>query len=228
MSKQHMTGKPGMETRKLVLLSLMVAMAIISVYLFSIKISYLTYDPKDVFITLAAFWVGPLWSIVASLVVQWIEMITKSETGPIGFIMGFIASVSFFLPASLIYRKHKSFGYAIIGLLAACLTMSITMLVFNYAITPLYLDIDRAELVPSLVTLILPFNLLKTTLNATLILLLYKPLSNALFRSGMLTRPQESHDKTKNTGMGSIIVIMSVLVVLLILMLVWNNATSAT
>jgi hypothetical protein len=35
-------------------------------------------------------------------------------------------------------------------------------------------------------TLLLPFNLTKSTLNAAVVLLLYKPLSNALVRAGLM------------------------------------------
>ena len=51
---------------------------------------FLSYDPKDVIITLGGLIWGPMMSFVVSLIVSFIEMITVSDTSWIGFIMNVI------------------------------------------------------------------------------------------------------------------------------------------
>ena len=47
---------------------------------------FLSYDPKDAIVAVAGFIYGPLTSVVISVLVSFIEMITISGTGPIGFL----------------------------------------------------------------------------------------------------------------------------------------------
>ena len=58
--------------------------------------------------------------------------------------------------------------------------MTVCMLLWNYLISPLYMGISRAEIVPLLSTMFLPFNLLKAGINAVVTFLLFLPLRNAL------------------------------------------------
>lgn len=66
---------------------------------------FLKFDPKDMLIIIIGFLVGPLYSIISSLAVSFIEMITVSSTGIIGFIMNVLSTVAFILPATILYRK---------------------------------------------------------------------------------------------------------------------------
>ena len=70
---------------------------------------------------------------------------------------------------------------AIVGLSAAVLSMTASMMVLNLLLTPLYLDGATVESVAAMIpTVLLPFNLTKAFLNAGLVLVLYKPISTAL------------------------------------------------
>ncbi len=46
---------------------------------------FLTYDPKDVIITIGGFIYGPAEVLIISFIVAFLEMITVSDTGIIGF-----------------------------------------------------------------------------------------------------------------------------------------------
>ena len=102
-----------------------------------------------------------------------------------------LSSVCFLLPACLLYRRDHTLRGAVIGLLCGMLAMVAAMLLWNYAITPLYMGIPRAAVADMLLPVFLPFNLLKGGLNTALTLLLYKPLMGAL-RAARLLPPSQT------------------------------------
>ena len=104
---------------------------------------FLTYEPKDVILTIGAFIYGPIAGIVMSLIVCLVEMVTVSTTGPIGLLMNFLASGVFVGIASVIYYRKKTLPRAIIGLVAGSFSMVAIMLLWNYIITPIYQGIPR-------------------------------------------------------------------------------------
>ena len=62
----------------------------------------LSYEPKDVVIAIGGFLYGPLAALGISLVVSFIEMLTISSTGWIGFVMNFLSSAAFAGTAALL------------------------------------------------------------------------------------------------------------------------------
>lgn len=64
--------------------------------------------------------------------------------------------------------------------------MTVLMLLWNYLITPLYMHTARADVAAMLVPVFLPFNLLKGCLNATITVLLYKPVVQGLRHAHLL------------------------------------------
>ena len=147
---------------------------------------FLTYEPKDVVLTIGAFLFGPVAGLIMSLVVCLVEMITVSSTGPIGLLMNFLSSAVFVGVASVIYYRKKTMSRAVAGLIAAVLSMTAVMLLWNYIVTPMYMGVPREQVVGMLLPLLLPFNLIKAALNAALVLLLYKGAATALRKSGLV------------------------------------------
>lgn len=173
---------------------LIVAMVRIPVVLF------LKYEPKDVIITMGGFLFGPLASLIVSLLVSFIEMITISDTGIIGFIMNVLSSCAFACTAAYIYKKHRTMGGAMAGLALGSLFMIIIMILWNWLITPLYMGVPRAEVQKLLIPAFLPFNTLKAGLNTALTLVLYKPLVSAL-RKAKLVEDRDDHPSEKKYGL---------------------------
>ena len=88
--------------------------------------------------------------------------------------------------ASVIYRFKKTLSGAVVGLCSAVCAMTAVMILANMFITPYYMG-TTMEAVRSLIpTLLLPFNLLKGVINVGAVLLLYKPMSRALRKAGIL------------------------------------------
>lgn len=181
---------------------------------------FLTYEPKDVIITIGAFIFGPIAGILMSLAVSFVEMITVSSTGPIGLLMNFLSSATFVGVASVIYYRKKTMPRAIIGLCAAVLSMTAIMLLWNYIVTPMYMGVPRQAVLEMIVPLLLPFNLLKASLNAALVLLLYKGVVTALRKSKLVPeRESKSENKRLNTILVIVISAVAVLTLLLVLLI---------
>ena len=145
-------------------------------------------------------------SFIISLLVSLIEMITISETGPIGALMNLISTCTFACTAALIYKRKHTINGAVIGLLAGSVVMVIAMMLWNWLISPLYMfDIKspedlaaaRAGVEALLLPAFLPFNLLKAGLNSGFIMALYKPLVTALRKTGLIPKQEQRKGSSK-------------------------------
>ena len=189
-----------MKVKKMVTLSMQAAIAYLMVNLIRIPVVlFLKYEPKDVIITIGGFLFGPMASFVVSFVVSLLEMVTISETGIIGGIMNLISTCSFACVAAFVYKKQHTLKVAIAGLALGSALMVVTMLLWNWLITPLYMGVDRATVEGMLIPTFLPFNLLKAGLNSALTIGLYKPLSTALRKIG-LVEARTAGAKSSKTG----------------------------
>lgn len=209
------------KSKKITTLAMLSAIAYILMVVGRIPVVlFLKYDPKDVIITIGGFIFGPLSAFVVSTIVSLIEMFTVSDTGFIGFVMNVIATCSFACLAAYIYKCHHSLKGAIIGLISGCLLMTGIMLLWNYLITPLYLKVPRSEVIKLLVPALLPFNLLKGGLNATLTILLYKPLVTSLRKTNLIPESKKDTGSSKiNTGVMLISALILITCILIVLVL---------
>ncbi len=201
------------KTKRLTFGAMLCAIAYVMMILIHIEVipaaPFLTYDPKDVIIALGGLIWGPGMAVVVSAVVALLEMVTVSDTGIIGCIMNFISTCSFAWVASFIYKKRRTLGGAVVGLVAGCIVMTGTMLLWNYLITPIYMNQPREMVAGMLLPVFLPFNLLKGAINAAVTFLLYRPVVTALRRAGLVEVSQ--NPKAKKTPwipiLGAILVI---------------------
>ena len=184
------------DTKKMVLLAMLAAVAFMLVALIRIPVVlFLSYEPKDVIITIGGFLLGPMASFLISLVVALVEMVTISTTGPIGCLMNLLSSACFACTAAFVYKKKRSITGAVLGLVLGSVMMIATMLLWNWLITPLYMTgTSRSDIAAMLVPVFLPFNALKAGFNSALTLILYKPLVSALRKTGLI--PKTSYKST--------------------------------
>ncbi len=161
--------------------ALFCALAFASMFVMRINVMFLTFDAKDAIITIAGLLFGPIYSIVISLAVSLIEFISIGDTGFWGFLMDFLSTALFSTVCALIYKYKKNIKGAVIGLVSAVFAMTAFMILFNLFIVPLYTpNFTTAAVAKMVPTLFLPFNLTKATLNAAIVLILYKPASTAM------------------------------------------------
>ena len=184
-------------------------------------VPFLKYDPSDVIVTLGGFIWGPLVTFIVSPIVAFIEMITASETGPIGFLMNVIQTLSFAGTATLIYKKKRTLGGAVMSLAVATVVTTAVMLLWNYLITPLYMTyVTRAQIKDMLVPVFLPFNLIKSAINASLTFLFYKPVVSALSKSKKFIVVDQK--KKGKFGFYTAIFI-AIIIASVVVLLLWNN-----
>lgn len=186
------------KTKKLTTVAMICAISYLMVVIGRIPIvMFLSYEPKDVMITIGGFIFGSWTAMIISVIVCLIEMISISSTGIIGCIMNILSSCCFACLAAWHYKKNHTLKGAATGLLFGIIASTIAMLLWNYLLTPIYLGYPRDAVTAMLVPIFLPFNLFKGGLNMAFTLLLYKPIVTALRKAGLV--PPSTHSSRQNT-----------------------------
>lgn len=188
------------DTKKMVTVSLLTAMAYMLVFIFHIipmpnMLGFLSYDPKDIVLIFVGILYGPLSGLGSTIVVCFIEMVTVSDTGPVGLIMNFISSASLVVCSSAIFKSKRTFSRLVTGLVAGTLLTTALMLLWNYLVTPLYMNTPREVVKGMLLPLFLPFNLAKGGINALVVALLFKPITSVLAKSGFMPKIEGGEEK---------------------------------
>ena len=216
-----MSTKTNERVRALVCMAMLSALAIAAdIFLRIPNIGgFLTYEPKDVVLTVGGFIFGPIAGLVMSLIVCFVEMITISDSGLIGFLMNFLASGVFIGVSTAIYSRKKSLSRAIVGLIAGSFSMLAIMLLWNYIITPLYTGLPREAVLGLFLPLLIPFNLLKAALNSALILFLYKAVVTALRKSKLIPTRESNDSENKKSNTVLIVCISALLAVTFVLVM---------
>ena len=213
------------KTRRLTLMAMFAALAYIVMLVGRFPISsvdFLKYDPKDVILVICGFILGPMPALLVTFVVSIIEMLTVSSTGLIGLIMNVLSSAGFACTAALVYKKRHSLRGAAVGLVLGALVMTALMLLWNYFITPYYMGMPREAVAAMLVPVFLPFNLIKSALNAAIAMLIYKPISRALRQIGLM-EPAGGQAPEKKSVLGAMLVAALVLVSCIFIVLIMRG-----
>lgn len=212
------------KTKQLIVMGMLAAIAYISVMFIKIPvIMFLDYEPKDVIIAFSGIIYGPLATIMISFVVSLIEMVTISDTGPIGLLMNFLATISFALPVAILYKYKKSIKSAVIGLGVGVILMTITMIMWNIIITPFYMKVPRDVVVDLILPVFLPFNLFKGIVNSALIFLLYNPVAKVLRYSKLLPKSESKDDNKHNKYIIYNVIALIVLVLSVVAVVLWKK-----
>lgn len=152
-------------------------------------------DFSEVPVLIGAFAMGPLVGIIIEAIKVLLNLVINGTiTGGVGEMANFVIGCSFIVPASLIYKLHKSKKTAFIGLAAGTVIMASLGCILNaYVLLPAYgkalnLPIDTfigmgKAIHPSIdsimsfvIMTVLPFNLIKGVLSSLIVVLIYKRL----------------------------------------------------
>ena len=187
----------------------------------------MTFDIKDTVVCLAAMIFGPISGVAISLLVALIEMVSVSGTGPWGFLMNFVSTAVFAAAASCVYmyipKLKKTMKGAISGLLLSVLTTTVTMMLLNLFVTPVYLGVPQSAVVEMLVPVLLPFNFLKALVNASFVLVLYKPIKEVLKKAKFIKSSSENYKFDKKSVILTVLGVVVIIVCLLIFVLVMDG-----
>ena len=213
--------KQQFSTRYLALCAMFTAIAFVMVLISKVipnVAGFLSYEPKDAIIVIAGFIFGPLTCVFVSLLTSFIEMISISSTGIYGLLMNVVSTCAFAVPAAWFYQKHHTQKGAVVGLGLGMAVMALSMVLWNYIITPFYMGVDRSVVAGMLMSVFLPFNLVKGGLNAAITLLIYKPLVNALRKAHLI--PESNSGRKGGFNLGFTLFALAVLVTFVLLLLV--------
>lgn len=175
--------------------------AIIMLFEFAIPLvpPFYELDFSEVIILLTGFALGPAAAIISEALKIVINLLLNgSTTMGVGEFANFMMGLSFVLPATIYYQRHKSKKDALIGMSIATVVLCIASAILNYFVMlPAYayfMNIPMDALIQmagavngninNLFTLIIlavvPFNLLKGILTSMIVLLTYKKVSPVL------------------------------------------------
>lgn len=160
------------------------ALAYVCCILFHFNAAFLTFDLKDAVMTVGAMIFGPLYGLAMAIIVAGIEALTVSSTGWYGFIMNVISSGTFVFVGSLIYTRMRTLKGAVISEIIAAVSMVAMMMGANILITPFYMGATAKDVIALIPTLLLPFNTVKAVFNASIVFIIYSPISMALKNAG--------------------------------------------
>ena len=191
--------------KKLCATAMFCALAFVLTYI-KIPVMFLSLEIKDSMIVLCTLLFGPLSGLILAVLVPILELVTHSSTGVYGLIMNMLSSVTFSAVTGVIYKYRKSFYGAIVGLLSGVFAVTAMMVLANLLVTPYYMGVSVKEVAALIPKVLLPFNLVKATLNGAIVLLLYKPLSRVLKRTGFLEAAPSVKDSAKASPLRSILV----------------------
>ncbi len=170
------------QMKKLTRMGMLVAVSVVLVYVIHFPIipaaPFLEYDPADIPVFIVTFMYGPLAGLAVTVVTSVIQGFTVSAGS--GIIMHILSTGSFVLVAGTIYQKNKTRKGAAIALVAGVITMTVVMVGCNLVFTPLFLGAPMEVVVAMLLPAIIPFNLIKASINAGITFILYKYISRIL------------------------------------------------
>jgi riboflavin transporter FmnP len=172
-------------TIKITKMAMLAAISVVLVLLIRIPFPpapFLVYDPADIPIFIGAFAFGPLAGLTLTFIVSFIQAFVLGGDGLIGFFMHFVATGAFVLLAGTIYKKNKTRKNAVVALICGTILMTVSMILWNLVITPIYLGVPREAVIAMLGTIIVPFNLLKAGINSIVTLLTYKSIARFLHK----------------------------------------------
>ncbi len=136
---------------------------------------YLEFDAGDVAMITGTFLYGPVAGIALTFVASAIQALTVSAAGQIwGFFMHFISTSLFCFVAGSVYHRRSNIMRAAIGLALGVVSATLAMIPLNLLITPLYSGIPMSAVTDMLVPIIIPFNLIKFSINAVFSFLLWR------------------------------------------------------
>lgn len=173
--------------RKLTVMAMLVAVSVILVYLLHFPLfpsaAFLEYDPADIPILIGAFTYGPVAGLILTIVASGVQALTVSaQSGLYGFLMHVISTSALCVTAGVIYKhKHTRLG-AGIALICGTLAMGLVMLAANHFITPIFMGVPASVVDTMLLTVFLPFNLLKAGINSLITFFVYKTVSVHLIK----------------------------------------------
>ena len=138
-------------------MAMLVALSLILVMLINFPIlpaiPFMKYDPADIPILIGSFLFGPMGGVILTAIVSILQGLFISGDG------------------------------GPIGIVMHFLSMTCVMVICNLLLTPIFLGAPMEKVIELLLPAIIPFNLIKASINALITYFIYKPISNFVHRN---------------------------------------------
>ena len=168
-------------TRQLVTMALMCAIGtLLSFIEFPLLpgVTWLKFDASNMPAMVAGFAYGPAGGVAVGIVTAIIHGLLMADFT--GALMNILVVTCFVLPAALIYKKKRTYKFAIIGLVFSIIAGVIGSIIGNLLLTPSWLGVPFDAVVALIIPVLIPFNLLKGLLNSVITLIVYKSISKII------------------------------------------------
>ncbi len=205
----------NMTTKKITTLGMLCGLAVIVNLLIHFplipSVEFLSYDAKDVIIVIGGFIYGAGSAFIMSVITSLLEIMYRGGN-LLDVLMNVISTCTFACVAAWIYKRDHTRKGAFLGLGIGTVCSVLSMLLWNYIVTPIYFGMPREAVVSILIPGILPFNLLKCGLNTGLTLFLYKPIVGVFRRTSLVEHSSGGdHAITKGTVLIGLFICASVI-----------------
>ena len=141
-------------------------------------VTWLKFDASNMPAMVAGFAYGPAGGVAVGIVTAIIHGLLMADFT--GALMNILVVTCFVLPAALIYKKKRTYKFAIIGLVFSIIAGVIGSIIGNLLLTPSWLGVPFDAVVTLIIPVLIPFNLLKGLLNSVITLIVYKSISNII------------------------------------------------
>ena len=141
-------------------------------------VTWLKFDASNMPAMVAGFAYGPAGGVAVGIVTAIIHGLLMADFT--GALMNILVVTCFVLPAALIYKKKRTYKFAIIGLVFSIIAGVIGSIIGNLLLTPSWLGVPFDAVVALIIPVLIPFNLLKGLLNSVITLIVYKSISNII------------------------------------------------
>ncbi len=212
--------------KRITVISVLCAVSYLCTFLLHFDVMFLTFDLKDAITSLCALIYGPLAGLLSSVVVALIEFVTISDTGVYGLLMNFLSSATFACTLGFVYKYRRTFSGAIFGAVMSVISVTAVMLLANLLITPYYMGVSRGEVAALIPSLLLPFNIIKSVVNAALTMLIYKPVTKAFSKMHLMQVKSSSDGAVKRTVILAVSSLLIIIVAVLVFIFVLKGSVS--
>lgn len=139
---------------------------------FSFFPPYLKIDLSDIPAILAGISAGPVAGVGVQLIKNLVHFLIKSETGGIGEIANFVTGVALLIPIA--YLIKGNIKARIMAFISGGVSMVVIANLVNYFITlPLY-GMPQDQLLPAIISIFIPFNIIKSIIVIAITSVLYQ------------------------------------------------------
>lgn len=173
---------------KTIKISLLAAISVILMY-FDFPVipmfPWLKIDLSDVPALMGALAFGPMTGVIIEGLKNLLILIVKgTSTGFVGELANFFIGISLVVPIAYIYKKNNSVKNEFLGMIAGFIGVQIVGIIANvYLLLPVFgMQMSKIETLKYVTVGLLPFNGIKAILVFLVTYILYKKVSNVIFK----------------------------------------------